>query len=148
MPNLAAALKQEISRLARKEVKSHIATTKRAAVQHRREIATLKRLISVQERKIAFLQVQASKTAGGTESEEPAEQKRFSIRSVKAQRRRLRLSAGQFGELIGVSAQAIYNWEQGKARPRKSQFEALVAIRAIGRRAALQRLAESGRRKK
>ncbi len=148
MPNLAVALKQEISRLARKEVKAHIATTKRAAVQHRREIATLKRLIKVQERKIAFLQVQTNKAAGAKTSEEPAEQKRFSIRSVKAQRRRLRLSAEQFGKLIGVSAQAIYNWEQGKARPRKSQFAALVAIRSIGRRAALQRLAESGRKKR
>jgi DNA-binding transcriptional regulator YiaG len=141
MPNFAAALKQEITRLARKEVKAHIATTKRAAVQHRREIAMLKRQIRLQDRRIASMQIQATQAAGAKSPTETAEPRRFSIRSVKAQRRRLKLSAAQFGKLIGVTAQAIYNWEQGKARPRKSQFEALVAIRTIGRREALKRLA-------
>jgi DNA-binding transcriptional regulator YiaG len=141
MPNFAAALKQEITRLARKEVKAHLATTRRAAAQHRREIAMLKRQIRVLERRIAAPQAQAARTGETQMPAKTAELRRFSIRSVKAQRRRLKLSAEQFGKLIGVTAQAIYNWEQGKARPRKSQFEALVAIRALGRREALARLA-------
>jgi len=141
MPNFAAALKQEIVRLARKEVKAHIATTRRAATQNRREIATLKRQIRLLERRMAALQAQTVRTGETQMPTKTAEPRRFSIRSVKAQRRRLKLSAEQFGKLIGVTAQAIYNWEQGKARPRKSQFESLVAIRALGRREALTRLA-------
>ncbi len=148
MPNFAAALKQEITRLARKEVKAHIATIKRAAVQHRREIAMLKRRIRLQDRKIASLQTQGAQAVGAQTPAEMAEPRRFSVRSVKAQRHRLKLSAGQFGKLIGVTAQAIYNWEQGKARPRKSQFEALVAIRAMGRREALKHLVEPQRKKR
>ena len=43
MPNLAATLKEEIRRLARKEIRVQMGATRRAAVQHRREIARLKK---------------------------------------------------------------------------------------------------------
>ena len=43
MANLAQALKQEILRLARKEVKVQLAATRKASTRHRREIAELKR---------------------------------------------------------------------------------------------------------
>jgi len=36
----------------------------------------------------------------------------------------------------------IYNWEHEKARPRKAQLAALVAVRGIGKREALKKLAE------
>jgi transcriptional regulator with XRE-family HTH domain len=59
---------------------------------------------------------------------------------VRAQRKRLKLSAEDFGKLLGVSAQTVYFWEQGRTRPRKAQFAALVAARSLGRREALARL--------
>ena len=43
MTDIAKALKEEIRRLARKEIRAHVGTTRRATVQHRREIAQLKR---------------------------------------------------------------------------------------------------------
>ena len=65
---------------------------------------------------------------------------RFSARSVKAQRRRLKLSAADYGKLVGVSALSVYSWESGKSRPRKRQFTRLVAVRGLGRREALAQL--------
>jgi transcriptional regulator with XRE-family HTH domain len=41
---------------------------------------------------------------------------------------------------MGVSAQSIYNWETGKAVPRRQQLEAIAALRGIGKREALSRL--------
>jgi DNA-binding XRE family transcriptional regulator len=38
--------------------------------------------------------------------------------SMAAQRRRFGLSAAECSLLIGASSQSIYNWEEGKARPR------------------------------
>lgn len=146
MPNIANVLKEEIRRLARKEIKAQVATTRRAAVQHRRDIAELRRQLRAQERLLARLQSQEPDQA----AEEPAEDdgvprnSRFSARSVRAQRRRLKLSAEEFGKLLSVSALTVYNWEKGKARPRRSQFARLIAIRTLGRREALQRLAEIG----
>ena len=62
---------------------------------------------------------------------------------MKAQRSRLGLSAADYGKLVGVSGLTIYNWEHGKARPRKAQLAALVTVRGVGKREALLKLAES-----
>ena len=43
MTNLATALKEEIRRLARKEIRAETLQTKRSSAQHRRDIAALKR---------------------------------------------------------------------------------------------------------
>ncbi len=146
MPNIASVLKDEIRRLARKEVKQQIVKTRRAAVQHRREIAQLKRLLALQERKIKSLESRETGEARAAEADDGIpEGTRFSSRSVRSQRNRLKLSAEEYGKLIGVSAQTVYHWEQGKSRPRRQQLAALVAIRSIGRREALKRLAEMGK---
>ncbi len=140
MLKVVKGLRDEIRRLARKEARAQVATTKRATAQHRREIAQLKRKLATSERRIERLEGRLSRGTS-TETVAPAEPRnRFSARSVRAQRRRLRLSAAEYGRLIGVSGQTIYQWEQGKSRPRKSQFTALIALRSIGRREALARL--------
>ena len=141
MANVAAVLKDEIRRLAKKEVKAQIGTTKQAVGQYRRDIATLKRQVRDQEKEIAFLKAQERKRLSQPPTaEEPLEGIRFSARSVKAQRTRLKLSAEDYAKLVGVSGLTIYNWESGKTRPREAQLAALVAVRGIGRREALAKL--------
>ena len=141
MANLAAAIKEEIRRLAKKEIKAETGSTKQAVAQYRREIAKLKRRVREQEKKIAFLESQERKRPEQPEAaEEVAEGVRFSPRSVQAQRERTGLSAADYAKLVGVSAITIYNWEQGKTRPRQEQLAALVAIRGIGKREALAKL--------
>jgi len=141
MPNLAATLKEEIQRLARKEIKAQTGSTKQAVAKYRREIASLKRQMREQEKKIAFLEAQQQKRLEQPQAtEELVEGIRFSARSVKAQRERLGLSAASYAKIVGVSALTIYNWEQGKSRPRKEQLAALVAVRGIGKREALAKL--------
>jgi DNA-binding transcriptional regulator YiaG len=141
MADLAGALKEEIRRLARKEVKAQTGTTKQAVAQYRREIAHLKRQLREQERKVAFLEDRERKRLGARGgAEQAAEGARFSARSVRAQRKRLGLSAADYAKLVGVSPLTIYNWEKGKTRPRTEQLAALVAVRGIGKREALKRL--------
>jgi DNA-binding transcriptional regulator YiaG len=140
MATLAVALKDEIRRLARKEIKAATQATTKTVAQHRREIAKLKRQIREQEKKIATLQ------KGKPMPQKADDSVRFSARSVKAQRARLGLSAAAYARLVGVSPLTIYNWEHGKSRPRKEQLTQLVAVRGIGKREALRRLEESNRR--
>lgn len=59
MSELATALKEEIRRLARKEIRAQTTSTKQAVAQYRREIATLKRQLREQEKKISFLEAEA-----------------------------------------------------------------------------------------
>ena len=141
MADLATALKDEIRRLARKEIKAETGTTKQAVAQYRREIAELKRQVKKQEKKIAFLEDRERKRLEQPETDvEAVEGARFSPRSVKSQRERLGFSAADYAKLVGVSSLTIYNWENGKSRPRKEQLAALVAVRGIGKREALRRL--------
>ena len=148
MPNIAGVLKEEIRRLAKKEIKAQVGSTRQAVARYRSDIAQLKRQLGQQEREIKLLKKQQGQQAQPQAEEEPLESVRFSARSVKAQRSRLGLSAADYGKLVGVSGLTIYNWEQEKARPRKAQLTALVAVRGIGKREALLKLAELTPKKK
>jgi DNA-binding transcriptional regulator YiaG len=134
---LTVALKDEIRRLARKEIKAQTGKTARAVAQYRREIAKLKRQLREQEKKIKLL---AAQNVKGLDKPEKAESLngsvRFSARSAKAQRSRTGLSAADYARLVGVSALTVYNWEHGKTRPRKEQLASLVALRGISKRGA------------
>ena len=84
----------------------------------------------------------AAKKAGATSaSAKPSARNPFSGEVLKAHRERLGLSAENYGKLLGASGLSIYYWEQGKARPRTSSVDAWTAIRRIGKREAAGRLA-------
>jgi DNA-binding transcriptional regulator YiaG len=142
MTTLAIALKDEIRRLSRKEIKAQTGTTARAVAQFRREIARLKRQQREHEKKIAFLEAQTRKNLRSRSVvAELNGDARFSARSVTAQRHRTGLSAANYAKLVGVSPLTIYNWEHNKSRPRKEQFAALIALRGLGKREAQAKLA-------
>jgi DNA-binding transcriptional regulator YiaG len=146
MSNIAVVLKDEIRRLAKKEIKSNTSSTKGAVAQFRRDIAKLKRLVQAQQKEIAFLKTQEQKRLEQPEikDEEELEGVRFSARSARAQRQRLGLSQADYAKLVGVSPMTAYNWESGKSRPRKEQLAALVALRGVGKREAMKRLELKG----
>ena len=141
MSNLAKVLHEEIRRLARKEIRAQLSATKQTVARHRREMATLRSRLVAQQKQIANLQsLERQRMATSEVSRQEVEGMRFSPRSVRSHRKRLKLSAEEYAKLVGVSMQTIYHWEQGKSRPRKSQLAALVTARALGRREALKRL--------
>lgn len=140
MPNIGAALKDEISRVARKVQKPSITPLQRASAAHRREIAQLKRDILALQKEVARLRKGQSGSTVATPKDESASTQRFQARGLKSLRARLDLGASDFGKLIGVSGQTIYNWEAEKASPRRAQLHALAAIRGIGKKEAQARL--------
>ena len=146
MTTFAVALKDEVRRLARKEIKAQTGHTARAVAQYRREIARLKRQLHQQERRLALVEKQAQRATAAAPTASPEDSgARFSARSVRAQRKRAGLSAADYARLAGVSSLTIYNWESGKTRPRAEQFAALLALRGLGKREARARLEQLGR---
>lgn len=139
MPNIAIAFREEIVRISRKEARSQIRFTKKAAIQHRREIAALKRQVALLERRLKFL-VKRSASSSVPTSSEANTKLRFVAKGLRSHRNRLGLSANDFGQLAGVSANTVYAWEAGKSAPRREQLAKIAAIRALGKREALQRL--------
>lgn len=140
MPNIAAALRQEITRLARKEACSLTKPLHKATASFRKVIAELKRENARARADVARLigQMPVGVVPRVTESE-PIKA-RFSAASVKAQRRRMGLSAADFAKLVGVTAHTIYSWEHGASRPRTAQLAAFSAVRGIGKMEANARL--------
>ena len=141
MPNLQAMLRQEIQRIARKEVRAELESTKKSVAKHRHEIAELKRRNAALERSVAFLRSRESaRLKAGPAKTKPPEGSRFSTRSLKAQRAKTGLSQGDYAKLVGVSPSTIYNWESGSTKPGKSDLAKLVALRGLGKREARARL--------
>ena len=137
MSNVASVLKEEIARVARKEIRRETASLKKSSTSHRSEIAALRRRVVELERHLRRIGrggEAVKPTAANEDSVSPGT--RFSAKSMAAQRRRLGLSAAECGLLIGASSQSIYNWEEGKARPRAQHLPAIFALRSLGRRRA------------
>jgi DNA-binding transcriptional regulator YiaG len=141
MPNIASILKDEISRVARRAVRIETESLKKAVVAYRTEIAALKRRALALEQEVRRLGKARAKAVQPAAEESSSRKLRFSGKSLASQRRRLGLSADDCGLLVGASGQSIYNWEAGKARPRDSHLPTIAALRALGKKEAVARLA-------
>lgn len=144
MANIATLLKEEISRLSRRQVRTLVEATRKATAQHRRHIAALKRQVTKLERQVALLERRVLTTPPARTAEADGKRIRFVAKGLRSQRARLGMSASDYGKLIGVTAQTVYNWERGAAIPRHGQLTSLAAVRGIGKREAQARLAQLG----
>lgn len=147
MANIASMLKDEITRIARKETKKQTEGLRKLVAAQRRDIAALKRERVELKRETNALGKKVMRTAAAAESQDgeaaTARQPRFSAAGLRSLRTRLRLSAADMGRLIGVTGQSVYAWEQERARPRAAQVERIAGLRGIGLREVTARLAES-----
>jgi DNA-binding transcriptional regulator YiaG len=141
MKNVADALRDQIARLARKEAKDQIASLKSASAAYRRDIAELKKTVQRLEKRLRFIERQERKRAERPPSKKLAEGARFSAKGLKSHRKKLGLSAADYGRLAGLSAQTVYSYERGRSKPRPAQLAKLVALRDLGKREAERRLA-------
>lgn len=138
MTTYAAVFKDSVRRLARKEIKAENKILKRAVARFRHDIADLKRTIAGLQKQIQRGPVIKQAKI----SDADLDGVRFSAKSIRSQRKRLGLSAADFGKLVGASALTVYHWEQGKAKPRREKMVGIVAVRKLGRREAQARLEE------
>jgi DNA-binding transcriptional regulator YiaG len=140
MPNIATVLKEEILRLARKEVRRQTDALKKASAQYRKDIAEMRRRVSDLQRKVTLLERQMPKDISSQVTDADAQRVRFGAKGMCSQRKRLGLSAADYGKLIGVTGQTIYSWESETSRPRKQQVARIAVLRGIGKREARTRL--------
>ena len=142
MPNIASVLKEEIARVARKEVRGETQRLKKASAQYRSDIAALKRELAALRQQLGRLNKMQSKKPQLISVDEPQSSLGFSAKGFAAQRQRLGLSASALATLLGISGQSVYKWEKSKARPRASQLPAIAGLRTMGKKEAALRLTE------
>lgn len=146
MPNLASVLKTEVARLARKELRQVLESHRKAVAAHRTDIAALKRRVADLERQLKTQSKAATKatpksTASVAEGDSDGAGLRFRPAGMASNRKRLGLSAQDFGLLVGATGQSVYLWEQGKAKPRQQALAAIAALRGAGKKEVAARLA-------
>lgn len=146
MPDIASVFKAEITRLARKELRGNGDGLKKTVAAQRADIASLKRRVQALEAMVKRL-AKDSDTEQRRSRPEPSEATesgpsglRFRAAGMAANRKRLGLSAAEFGLLVGATGQSIYAWEAGKAKPRPQALAAIAALRGIGKREVEARL--------
>lgn len=137
MTTFAAQLKSEIQRLARKEVRTETASLKKNSARNRAEIAALKRRISSLEATIK--KMAEPQTFKRTEPETTA--LRWRASGFSSLRKKLDFSAADMGKLLEVSGATVLAWEAGKSKPRASHLPAIARVRRLGKRAAMEVLA-------
>ncbi|MBK8763866.1 MAG: transposase zinc-binding domain-containing protein [Burkholderiaceae bacterium] len=129
-------------------VRSEVNSIRRALAAARAESAALKRRVSELERslrqsaRIAHARPPSpSPSPSPVEEADGADKFRFRASGMASNRKRLGLSAADFGLLVSASGQSVYAWEQGKARPRGKNLAAIAALRGVGKREVVERLA-------
>lgn len=146
MPNLAKLLKDEIQRLARKEVRESLGKLQKESTQ-------LQRAVEQQKRQLEQLAQALQKGAKGTTrapaaaaapAEEAGDHVRITARWVVALRKRLGVSQSGLAELLGLNTQTVYQWEHkpGQLQFRGDTRDRILALRGVSRPEAQQRLAQ------
>jgi len=133
-------MRAEIVRLARREARQLVGPASRSATAARHDLTALKRRIAELERELVSVKKAGSKHSTSAVAPDSRGAMRYSAKGVRAQRERFGLSAKDFGRLLGVSSQTIYNWEQDVARPRPAMFKRLAALRGLGKREAVTKV--------
>ena len=140
MPNIAVVLKDEVRRLAKKEVRAvagplrkRIADLEKSNSAYKRQVPQLQKIVARLEaeakaRQLEGVQKGAKETTGA----------RVGPRSIAAQRMRLKLTRKDFGTLAGVSANTVYLWENGEVTPKQKSRAVLVGLRTLGIKEARQ----------
>jgi DNA-binding transcriptional regulator YiaG len=144
MANIAGILRDEIGRLSRREIRKATESTKKATNQHRHAIATLKSHVAKLERQL-FVRTRTMNrfqqgSSAAADNGSATRKIRFVAKGLRSHRTRLGLSAGDFGRLVGVSANSVYAWESGTTTPRQQQLAKIAALRTLGKREVAKRL--------
>ena len=150
MPNVITVLKAEISRIARREAKQAVAPFRKPATSARRTFADLKRRMAALEKEGRRLGSLLAKIPQPEPQKAPARGKGWiSGRGVRSLRRKIGLSQDAFAKLVGVSSNAVYQWESkpGMLRLRDNTRASVLAARQLGAREAKARLAEMAAKK-
>ncbi len=140
MANVAAALKEEIIRLARKEFRTQARGMKKASAHYRRDIAALKRKVAELQQQVVRGSETIPQEVTTSRGSNATTRLRFTAKGLRAERKRLGLSAGDYAKLVGVSAQSIYKWEGEVTRPRNNHLLSIDSVRGMGKKEARARL--------
>lgn len=152
MADFVKALKNEISKVARKEIKvvaselkSDVVKLKKTVSSLRKEVAALNRENKKLQRQVALNSAKREQVEQ-TQVEENLDKIRVTGSMILKLRKRLKLSQGDLAILLGVTGQSVYQWERREGESlrnmRSAPKLALVKVRKLSVAEARAMLAE------
>ena len=134
MPNVGQVIKDEVTRLARKEIRTSVEPL-------RKQVRSLRQTVRSQQEAIDRLQKSLKKMVDQSGSgaktslfapEQEETRARVTPASVRRHRLRLNLSQAELADLLGVSTNTVVRWEAGSSAPRAQYRTALIRMRDLG----------------
>ncbi len=135
MGKMESAIRDEISRLARREIRKAVGPLLKERARLKGQIADLKKAVQDVEKSVAPL-VRDRKASRSKlrATDEEAQAARLSPGLIRKLRKRLGLSQEELGLLADVTRGAVVGWEMGRSRPSAASRSAIVALRKLGKR--------------
>ena len=150
MSTFASSFKAEVIRLARKEAKAAVTPIRKPSGSNRKAIADLKRRMVALEKETRRLASLLAKVPQPQPEPVEGQKARITGKGMRSLRRKLRLTQGEFGKLVGVTSQNVYQWERknGALGVRNATKANILGVRDLGAREAKERLAGMAKGKK
>jgi len=148
MPDLNKPIREEITRLTRKELKDALQNQKKTNIALKKSLAAVKAECAELRREVKAIHKLLPKTTSVEKTPEVADDKlkrfRPTSKMVKQLRAKLGVSQENFGKLLNVSLSCVRLWErkEGPLQLRGETKASLFAIRTLGKREANARLSE------
>lgn len=143
MGKMESAIRFEILRLAKKEVRAAFLPLRREMRMMKLKLSSLSRSFVPLER-MAKEQIRQEETKKLRLEATPEEVKasRITPDRIRILRKRLGISQRELAILTGVTIGAVASWEKGKFKPKGDKKAALVALRELNKRDVKKMLAE------
>ena len=129
MSNFNEVFKEEVFRLARKEIRRSMETLKKSNASLRSDVSQLRQRINDLEKQLNRAQ---KPSVAKVKVEGP--RLRYSAKGLISMRKRLGISQTDMATLLEVSQNTIHNWEAEKTSPRRSQLVRIAELRGKGKR--------------
>lgn len=142
MPDFNSVFKEEVRRLARKEIKDAAGDLKSDLVKTKKIVAGLRQEITELRRENKRMARILAKSEPSAPEPETVDRSRISSKMIRSLRSRLGLTQAEFAQLVGVSGQAVYQWEakEGRLNLRSGPKARVIEARGMGVREARARL--------
>ncbi len=142
MGKLEQTLKSEITRLARKEVRSAVDPLARDVRALKKTARELSQKVKQLEKLAQSVEVAKPQPSIPTASQAEVKKARMSPGLIKKLRKRLGITQAELAVLLDAGLSTVALWEQGRTSPRPETRARLVALRKLGRRDVKQLLAD------
>jgi len=134
MGKLESMIRDEILRLARREMRKSFVPLRRDVRSMKGIVSQLRKSVLNLERFKSQEEKQLAQKAVPEVAPEEVKKARFSPRLIRSLRKKLRITQKELAVLAGVSVGAVHQWEGGKSEPRAVKKARLVALRSLARR--------------